>query len=159
MNKLISILALVILSVTLSHGQVSNTITVKKELGRYQFTQFGKQLSGTALANAVKPNEDAYRDIKISQSNHILATIIGLTGGIIIISKIDYTEFCKMKWESIGFGACLVVVSIPLDRLSKKQTLKAVNTFNTGLQTGFTQYKTDLQVKFTGNGVGLQYNF
>lgn len=159
MKKLTFILALVIVSISLSYGQASNTITVKKYLFRYHYTQFGKQIAGTSLANAVKSNENAYKQLKIAQTTHVFATILGLTGGIIVIFPKEPSGLGNMKWELVGFGACLVAVSLPLNRLYKNQTLKAVNTFNTGLQTGFTQYKTDFQLTFSGNGVGIRCNF
>jgi hypothetical protein len=158
-NLLIGILLMVGLSFTF--GQTSSdSITMKKVFGGYQFYQGDKRLNMSKLVKTMQPNEQAYKEIKKAQSTYTLATIFGAAGGFMVGWSLG-TALAggDPNWALAGVGAGLIVVSIPISQKFNKQAKTAVNTFNGNLSTSSFWDKTEIRLVFSGNGVGFIMDF
>lgn len=161
MKRIAIIISLVTISYAFTFGQTStDSISMKKVFGGYQFYQGDKRLNMNQLVNAMKPNEKAYNQIKSAQSTYTLATIIGGVGGFMVGWPIGTAiGGGEPNWTMAGIGAGLIVVSIPISQKFNKQAKQAVDTFNSGLQTSSFWEKSELRFSMNGNGVGLTLRF
>ena len=161
MKRIAIIMTLLTVSLTFTFGQtVTDSISMKKVFGGYLFYQGEKRLNMNQLVNAVKPNEQAYKQIKSAQSTNTFASIIGFTGGFMVGWPIGTSiGGGEPNWTMAGIGAGLIVVSIPISQKFNKQAKQAVDTYNGGLQTSSFWNKSELRFSMTGNGVGLTLRF
>jgi len=112
------------------------------------------------LVNTMKPNDQAYQQIKSAQSSYTLATIIGGVGGFMVGWPIGTAlGGGEPNWTMAGIGAGLIVVSIPITQSFNKKAKQAVETYNGGLRTSSFWDKNELKLSMTGNGIGLTLNF
>lgn len=162
MRKIAIIIALLALSMSFTFGQTdSDSITMKKVLGSYQFYQGEQRLKMSQLINTMKPNEQAYEQIQSAHSNYIIAIALSSTGGFLIGWYIGGAlREGGSNWNMIGIGASLVVVSIPVSNNFNIKARQAVETYNSGLlQTSSFWDKSELKISFSGSGIGLTLNF
>lgn len=157
----ISILTLLAVSVSFTFGQTaSDSISMKKVFGGYQFYLGEQRLNVNQLVNTIKPNNQAYQQIKSAQSTYTLATIIGSVGGFMVGWPIGTAlGGGEPNWTMAGIGAGLIVVSIPITQSFNRKAKQAVETYNGGLQTSSFWEKNELKFSLTGNGIGLILNF
>jgi hypothetical protein len=138
----------------------SDSISMKKVFGGYQFYQGEQRLNVNQLVNTMKPNNQAYQQIKSAQSTYTLATIIGGVGGFMVGWPIGTAlGGGEPNWTMAGIGAGLIVVSIPISQSFNKKAKQAGETYNGGLQTSSFWDKNELKLSLTGNGIGLTLNF
>ncbi len=161
MKKIATILTLLTVSLTFTFGQaLTDSISIKKVFGGYQFSQGEKRLNMNQLANAMKPNEQAYNKIKSAKSTYTLATIIGGAGGFMVGWPIGTAiGGGEPNWVMAGIGAGLIVVSIPITQNYNKKAKQAVDTFNDGFRTSSFWDKSELKMTMTGNGIGFTLRF
>jgi hypothetical protein len=161
MKKIAIVFFLLISCFTSSIGQTaSDSITMKKVFGGYQFNQGEQRLSVKDLVDVVKPNEYAYSQMKAAQSNYNLASVIGFAGGFMVGWPVGSAlAGGDPEWVLAGIGAGLIVVSIPLTNKFNKQAKQAVESYNGNLQTTSFWQKSELEFCMTGNGVGLALRF
>ena len=161
MKKIAIILILLTVSMSFTFGQtVSDSISMKKVFGGYQFYQGEKRLNMNKLVNTMKPNEQAYKQIKSAQSTYTMAMIFSYAGGFMIGWPLGTAiGGGEPNWAMAGIGAGLIVVSIPISQSFNKKAKQAVETFNGGLQTSSFWDKNELKLSITGNGIGLTLNF
>jgi hypothetical protein len=161
MRKIAIILTLLAVSMSFTFGQTaSDSISMKKVFGGYQFYQGEQRLNVNQLVNTMKPNNQAYQQIKSAQSTYTLATIIGGVGGFMVGWPIGTAlGGGEPNWTMAGIGAGLIVVSIPISQSFNKKAKQAVETYNGGLQTSSFWDKNELKLSLTGNGIGLTLNF
>lgn len=161
MRKIAIILTLLVVSMSFTFGQTaSDSISMKKVFGGYQFYQGEQRLNVNQLVNTMKPNIQAYQQIKSAQSTYTLATIIGGVGGFMVGWPIGTAlGGGEPNWTMAGIGAGLIVVSIPISQSFNKKAKQAVETYNSGLQTSSFWDKNELKLSLTGNGIGLTLNF
>lgn len=161
MRKTAIILTLLAVSMSFTFGQTaSDSISMKKVFGGYQFYQGEQRLNMIQLVNTMKPNNQAYQQIKSAQSTYILATIISGVGGFMVGWPIGTAlGGGEPNWTMAGIGAGLIVVSIPISQSFNKKAKQAVETYNGGLQTSSFWDKNELKLSLTGNGIGLTLNF
>jgi len=161
MRKIAIILTLLVVSMSFTFGQTaSDSISMKKVFGGYQFYQGEQRLNVNQLVNTMKPNNQAYQQIKSAQSTYTLATIIGGVGGFMVGWPIGTAlGGGEPNWTMAGIGAGLIVVSIPISQSFNKKAKQAVETYNSGLQTNSFWDKNELKLSLTGNGLGLTLNF
>ena len=138
----------------------TDSISIKKVFGGYQFYQEGKRLNMKQLVNTMKPNEQAYQMIKSAQSTNTIATILGFAGGFMV----GWTLGTSLgggdpNWTVAGIGAGLIIVAIPVSQKFNKKARQAVNTYNSQLQASSFWNKNELRFLTTGNGVGFVLNF
>ena len=161
MKRIAITICLLTVTFAFTFGQPStDSISIKKVFGGYQFYQGEKRLNMNQLVNAMKPNEQAFSQIKSAQSTYTLATIVGIAGGFMVGWPIGTAiGGGEPNWTMAGIGAGLIVVSIPISQKFNKQAKQAVGTFNSGLQTSSFWNKSELRYSMTGNGVGLSSRF
>lgn len=161
MKKIAIILTLLVVCMSFTFGQTtSDSISMKKVFGGYQFYKGEQRLNMKQLVNTMKPNDQAYQQIKSAQSTYTLATIIGGVGGLMVGWPIGTAlGGGKPNWTMAGIGAGLIVVSIPITQSFNKKAKQAVETYNGGLQTRSFWDKNELKFSLTGNGIGVSLNF
>ena len=161
MKKQILVGILFIFSLSTLVGQTSSdSITMMKVFGGYQFYQNGKRLNINQLVNSMELNEQAYKKINKVKSNYMLATVLGGAGGFMVGWQLGTAlGGGQPVWAMAGVGAGLIVVSIPIGQKFNRQAKSAVDTFNGGLPSGMINNRTELKFAFTGNGIGLKLKF
>ena len=85
MRKIAITMALVIAGMTFTFAQVdSDSISMKKVFGGYQFYQGGQRLNMKQLVNTMKPDPLAYEQIRSAKSSYNLAMVFSYAGGFMI---------------------------------------------------------------------------
>lgn len=161
MKRIAIIMILLTVVCSFTNGQSStDSISMKKIFGGYQFYQGDKRLNMFQLVNTMKPNDQAYQQMKAAQATNTLATIIGGVGGFMVGWPIGTAiGGGEPNWTMAGIGAGLIVVSIPITQSFNKKAKQAVETYNGGLQTSSFWDKNELKLSLTGSGIGLTLNF
>ncbi|HOB83872.1 MAG TPA: hypothetical protein PKX27_03385 [Bacteroidales bacterium] len=160
MKKIQIIMALLTVCLAVSFGQTSESITMKKVFGGYQFYQGDKRLNMNQLVNAIKPNEQAYKEIRSAKTTYAITSVFAGAGGFMVGYPIGTAiGGGDPNWTMAGIGAGLIVVSIPLSVKFNKQARQAVNTYNNGSVTGSFWNKSEFKFCFTANGMGLKLRF
>ncbi len=163
MRKVIIFCSLVMVT-TASYAQevdrgiqkATDSISMKKAFGGYQFYQGDKKLNMKQLVALMEPDKQAYKMIKSAQSNNTIATILGYAGGFMVGYPLG-TSLAggKPNWTVAGIGAGLIVVAIPISLKTSKQAKQAVNTYNSGLQSVSSWDKNELRFIIKENRAGL----
>lgn len=161
MKRILILMSLLSVCLTYSFGQtVNDTISMKKVFGGYQFYQAGKRLNMNQLVTAMKPDEQAYKQIKSAQSSYTMAMIFSYAGGFMVGWPIGTAiGGGKPNWAMAGIGAGLIVVAIPISQGFNKKAKLAVGTYNHGLQASSFWDKSELKLSMTANGIGLNLRF
>jgi len=161
MKKLTLILTFLVAGMTFTFGQIAtDTIYAKKVFGGYQFYQGETRLGMNQLVNVMKPNEQAYAQIKSAQSNYTLATVFGAAGGFMIGWPIGTAVGGgEPNWVMAGIGAGLVIISIPITQSSNKKAIQAVRIYNSGMLSSSFWDNHELKFSMTPHGVGLSLRF
>ncbi len=163
MKRIVIIMSLlsVCFTFTFTFGQtVTDTISMKKVFGGYQFYQGEKRLNMNQLVTTMKPNEQAYKQIKSAQSSYTIAMIFGYAGGFMVGWPIGTAiGGGKPNWAMAGIGAGLIVVAIPISHSYNKKAKQAVDTYNNGFQPSSFWDKSEIKLSMTANGIGLSLRF
>ncbi len=161
MKNFAIILSILTICLSNTFAQTENdSITIKKVFGGYQFYQGEQRLNMNKLVNTMKPNEEAYKQIKSAQSTYTMATIFSCAGGCMVGWPLGTAMGGgEPNWIMAGIGAGLIVVTITISQSFNKKAKQAVDTFNGGLQTCSFWDKNELNLTMTGNGIGLTLNF
>lgn len=161
MKRITIIMTLLTVAYSFTYGQAStDSISMKKVFGGYQFYQGDKRLNMNQLVNTMKPYEQAYKQIKSAQSTYTMAMILSYAGGFMVGWPLGAAiGGGEPNWAMAGIGAGLIVVTIPISQNFNKKVKLAVETYNGGLQTSSFWDKNELKLSFTGNGIGLTLNF
>lgn len=161
MKKIAIISALLYLSMSFTFGQtVSDSISMKKVFGGYQFYQGNQRLNMNELVRTMESNEQAYQQIKSAKSTYTLATVVSTIGGAMVGWPLGTAiGGGKPNWTIAGIGAGLIVVSIPISQSFNKKAKKAVETYNSGFQTSSFWDRNELNLSIAGNGIGLTLSF
>jgi len=161
MRKIAIVLILLAVSMSFTFGQTaSDSISIKKVFGGYQFYQGKQRLNMNQLVNLMKPNEQAYKQIKSAESTYTMAMILSYAGGFMVGWPLGTAiGGGEPNWVMAGIGAGLIVVTIPISQSFNKKAKQAVETYNSGIQTSSFWDKKELKLLLTGNGIGLTLNF
>jgi len=161
MKRIAVVIILLSVACTFTFGQAAtDSISMKKVFGGYQFYQGEKKLNMNRLVKAMKPNEQAYKEIKSAQSTYTLASIVGFAGGFMVGWPLGTAiGGGEPNWAMAGIGAGLIVVSIPITQNFNKKARKAVDSFNGGLQPSTFWEKSELRFTMSENGLGLTFRF
>ena len=161
MRKLIIILSLLGISITSTYGQTAtDSISMKKVFGGYQFFKGKQALNMNQLAKSLKSNEKAYNQIKSALPTYTLALIIGSVGGAMVGWPLGAAVGGgDPNWTMAGIGAGLIVISIPLSESFNKKAKQAVDTYNGKVETTSIWDKRELKFSVNGNGVRLTMSF
>ena len=161
MKRITTIISLLTIAFSLTFGQAStDSISMKKVFGGYQFYQGDKILNMSQLVKTIEPNEQAYKQIKSARSTYTMAMILSYAGGFMIGWPIGTAlGGGEPNWTMAGIGAGLVAVTIPISQNFNKKAKLAVDTYNDKLQTSSSRDNSELNLSFTGNGIGLTLKF
>lgn len=157
MKKIILILSITLASILTCNSQ---NIEMRETNWGYKFTQNGEKFSIAEATKRMESNKNAYKFMKKAKSNNFLAEILGSTGGACIGFAIG-TAIAdgNPNWTLAGIGAGLLAISIPISSKVNKDVKKAIDLYNTNLNSA--TYKTKPEFKIIGNrkGVGIVMNF
>lgn len=161
MKRIVATFSLLTICFVLSFGQTeAELITIKKTFGGYSFYQGASRLTMNQLVTTMQPNEHAYKEIKAAQSTYTMAAIFAGAGGFLVGWPIGSAiGGGEPNWTLAAIGAGLIVISIPISQKFNKQAHNAVDTYNMGLYTSSVQYKRELRISTTPNGLGLLFRF
>ena len=161
MKKIAITLALLAVNMSFMFGQTaSDSITMKKVFGGYQFYQGERLLKMSDLTITMVLNNEAYKQIKSARSAYTMASILSYAGGFLVGWPLGTAiGGGEPNWTLAGIGAGLIFVSIPITQSFNKKAKQAVDTYNGGLQTSSFWDKNELNLSLTGNGIGLTLNF
>jgi len=135
-------------------------IQVKKVFGGYKFFYKYRELKFKDLVSILEENDLAYEEIKSARTTAVFGSIIGFAGGFLIGWPIGAAiAGGDPNWGLAAIGAGLIVVAIPLNESAYKKAKSAVDTYNYGIKTSSFWYKKELNISFTGNGLGLILGF
>jgi hypothetical protein len=142
-------------------GQASmDTIVMQKVFGGYQFYQGSKRMNMSNLVKTMKPNEQAFQEIKAARTTYIFGNILAFAGGFMVGWPIGTAiGGGDPNWALAAVGAGLIIITIPIGQKFNKQARTAVNTFNKGVKTSSFWENIDFRFGFTGNGVGLTMSY
>ena len=143
-----------------SESNTPDSITMKKVFGGYKFYLGDRILNMSNLINTMRPNEQAYYEIKAAQSTYTIASIFSFAGGFLVGWPLG-TAIAggDPNWTLAGIGAGLIIISIPITQKFIKQTKGAVKTYNQGLQAGSLWNNTELKLSMTSYGAGIILKF
>lgn len=161
MRRLTIVLTLFAISITSTYGQTAtDSISMKKIFGGYQFFKGEQALNMNELANSLKSNEQAYNQIKSALPTYTLALVIGSVGGAMVGWPLGAAlGGGDPNWTMAGIGAGLIVIAIPLSESFNKKAKLAVDTYNGKAETTSTIDKRELKFSVNGNGVRLTMRF
>lgn len=160
MKRILCISGLLIIG-TFAFGQsYSDSITVERVFGGYQFYQNNQRLSVNKLVKAMRSNEIAYSQVKSARSANTFATILGYAGGFMLGWPIGTSlGGGDPNWTLAAIGGGLIVVAIPINHSFNKKARQAIGTFNEGLQTSSFWQRSELRFTVSGNTLGLKLKF
>ncbi len=158
MKKTILSLFLTLATITICEAQ---QIEMKKAFGGYQYTQNRNIMTMGDLVNVMESNPEAQNIMKKANSNNVLVSILGGAGGALIGYPIG-TSFGggDANWTLAAIGVGLVAVAIPISSNVNKSAEKAVELYNSSLNTtSFHEFKPEFNIVANGKGIGLSMNF
>lgn len=137
------------------------SIESRKSFGTYQYFQKnGARLNNNQLTNLVKNNPEAAALMDKAKTNNTIGTIFGFIGGGLIGwqfgSAIGGGE---PNWAAAGVGAGLIGISIPFNAGYNKNSQRAVELYNAGLNASSNNQQPELKLGFSGSGLGLKLKF
>jgi hypothetical protein len=162
MMKNISIILILLIAgfANTSAQSTTDTIVMQKVFGGYQFYQGSKRLNVSNLVRTMKPNEQAFKEIKAAQTTYIFGNIVAFAGGFMVGWPIGTAiGGGDPNWTLAAVGAGLIIITIPIGQKFNKQARTAVNTYNKGAKTSSFWDNTDIRFGFTGNGLGFTMNY
>jgi hypothetical protein len=136
----------------------SDSIFIQKNFFGYKFYQKDTRLNFNQLPYIMGGDQEAYRLVKKASSTNTIAAIISGTGGFLVgWQLVTALVGGDPNWAMAGAGVGLIVISIPISAKSYRQSLQAVNTYNSGLAANGCRPKLFLGT--TSHGIGLQFKF
>lgn len=161
MKKTIITFLFTLLGIAVFSQQQADSLALKKVFGGYKVTQNGNAVNLSQLQNIVRDNPEAYSEVNSVKSKQGLLTVMGLLGG----GAIGYTLGTaagggEPQWTIAGVGAGLIALAIPISIKSNKQLKHAVELYNAGLSTSYSQpQRCELQFAFGGTCAGVRLRF
>jgi hypothetical protein len=161
MKSISIILILLIVGFSNVFGQAStDTIVMQKVFGGYQFYQGSKRMNISNLVKTMKPNEQAFQEMKAAQTTYIFGNIVAFAGGFMVGWPIGTSlGGGDPNWTLAAVGAGLIIITIPISQKFNKQARTAVNTYNKGVKTSSFWDNKNLRFGFTGNGLGFTMSY
>jgi hypothetical protein len=136
----------------------SDSIETQKTNGTI-FLQHGKTLTPKELKEIVKVNPEASEELKIASGNLGAGMAFAYVGGFMIGWPIGTAiGGGKPAWAMAGAGVVLAAISIPFATAANRHTKNAVKIYNNGIKQ-ISHNKTNLNLGFSGNGIGVRLSF
>jgi|SRR5690554_1793094 len=161
MKQIKIILCLLAVTFSITYAQApTDSISIRKTFGGYNFYQGDQRLSMNQLVNALEPNTQAFNLIVRAQTTSSIATILEMAGGFMIGWPIGTAiGGGEPNWALAGVGAGLVVIAIPLRHNFIMQARQAVDIHNGGGGASSFWEKRELDLTLKGNGLGISLWF
>lgn len=157
MKNIAIIITFLSLGLSFTFGQTPNdTISIKKIFGGYKFYQGDQRVTMNQLVKAMKPNEQAYQQIKSAQSLYNITMVLNCAaGGMIGWTLGTATGGGEPNWTLAVAGVGLAIVAIPVSINFNNKVTQAAETYNLGLRTSSYRNKTEYNLLLTGYGIGF----
>jgi hypothetical protein len=158
MKKLSLILLFACFGVIINAQTASDTIRIIKRLGPV-FQQHGVTLMPKQLMTITETNPEAFKEMKIANSNYVASLFFQIPGGFLIGYPLGTAVGGgEPNWTMAAIGAGLVIVAIPLISGYNKHATNAVKIYNSGL-TSYSKPATTVKLGFSGSGLGVKVQF
>jgi hypothetical protein len=155
-----NVILLLIIGITTILTCSSQNIEVKKSIWGYNFTQNGEKLTMSETVKKMEFNKNAFILMEKAKSNNLLEEIIGNSGAACIGYSIGIAISAgKPNWTLAGVGAGLIAISIPISLKVDKDVKKAIDLYNTNLNSATYKTKPEFEIMANGKGIGLTINF
>lgn len=107
-------------------------------------------------ADAMLPDQQAYKLMKKAQGSHTMSTIMGIAGGFLIGYPIG-TELAnkqKANWNLAIVGGALVAIAVPFNVMANKKATQAVELYNSKYRSTSKRTKKQLDLVFSNQSIG-----
>lgn len=161
MKKIILIIVMAMAAMVVINAQTSSdTITVKKVLGGYQYIKADIPLTFPQLLAVLESNPQAFEKVKSVKSKYGFIMGLSYVGGSFIGYPLgQFIGGGEPLWPLAGIGAVIVAIALPMAKKLDDQTKEAVDIYNTGKQKTSFWDNTELRLSMTENGVGFALRF
>lgn len=153
-------LYLFFLALPVSHAQ---QIEIKKTVWEKIYLLEGVKLSFNDINTLTAPYPEAQAYMERAKSTGSTATFLGMLGGGLLgfgVGSLIATRDSRAGYYTLGIGAIIVIIAIPVSIKSGRHVYHAVNIYNDAQDLSLnTSPKTEIQLSLTGNGIGFQYRF
>ena len=135
-----------------------DTIEVKKALLTV-FKQNNKVLTPRQLLKITQINQEAYKEMKMAESNFDAVVVCGFIGGFMVVYPLG-TAIASgdANWTLAGIGLGLIAASVPFSVAYSKHAKNGVRIYNNGLLKTESK-KIDFNLGLTSNGIGIRITF
>lgn len=136
----------------------SDSIYFQKSFIVYKYYQWDTRINFNQLPAIMIKDQEAYALVKKAKKNYTVAAISSGIGGFLLVLQLANAIVSgEPNWTITAVGGALVVVSIPIFSKSYKQSLKAIDKYNSGL--GIRSHRVQLDLGTSKNGIGLIMSF
>ena len=148
-----------VFAVTAAFSQTAaDSIETKSPYGTI-YLQHGKTLTAKELKEIVMVNPEASEEMKLASGNLTAGLAFAYVGGFMvgwpIVTAIGGG---KPEWAMAGVGAALLAISFPFGGAATRHTKNAVKIYNNGIKE-LSHHNVNLDLGFSGNGVGIKMSF
>ncbi len=145
--------------VNISNGQTpSDSVFVHKNFLGYKFFHHNTRVNFNQLPAIMNENQEAQQIIKKVKTKNTVASIFSGVGGFMIGWQLGAAIVGgEPNWNAAAIGGGLVLISIPISVKSYKQTLQAIEMYNSGLSA--SDKRPQLFLSGSSNGIGLKFKF
>ncbi len=139
---------------------LNDSIGIERGFGEYKYIKGGKQLNIYQLARTMRPNEQAYKKVKLAPTMHVTEMVLSCAGGFLIGWPVGtMLGGGNFDWSLARIGIGFIAVAIPIEVVFKIKVKQAIDIYNSGLQTSSLNKKSEIYLSLTENGVGLMLRF
>ena len=136
----------------------SDSIYFQKSFFGYKYYQWDTQINFNQLPAIMIKDQEAYALVKKAKNKNTISSILGGAGGFLLALQLANVIIGEdPNWTMIAISGGLVVISIPIFSKSYKQSLKAIDMYNSGL--GTSSHRLQWSLGTTRNGIGLTVGF
>ncbi|MHC1774004.1 MAG: hypothetical protein AB9834_01200 [Lentimicrobium sp.] len=119
----------------------------------------GKKLSPMDLHELCLTNEAALEEIITARSSNSTATILSISGGLLLGSYLIVRFVGQQSIYAAGFaGTGLILISLPFFASYRRHASRAVKIYNDDIKQKNLN-KADVSLGFTTSGIGIQMTF
>ena len=149
----------VILCITVFSQNGSDSIQISKVSGNNQYALNGQILTLNSMSEIMQDNQEAKLYLGKAKGSAGFANILAYVGGFMIGYPIGtMLGGGEPNWAMAGIGCGIVVVAIPIYSSANKNMLRAVETYNQGIQVTRNGIK-DKKLGINQNGLALVIRF
>lgn len=151
MKQILFIFIFTLCGMQLSAQSAKDTLEMRKG----EIMQNNRKLHMRDVAGIVEVNPEAFREMRKAYNNQNFVQVFSAAGGFLIGWPIGTAiGGGDPKWELLGIGAGLVLVSIPFSNGYKKHAKKAIMLYNEGIREE-NRDKISFNFQVTASGVGM----